>query len=258
MPADVAPQKDTDAPQQIAKLSVVFWGHACVGVHIDGEPTLLIDPFDPAGLGAVEGPPPIPVEYPWVIATHEHSDHAAFHTQPNAQVIAAPGQHGPLTLDYRVAAHDPLGGRLRGGTVRLLEVRALGKRIIHCSDLGERPDGPLLDWLSTPTADLLVIPAGGYFTLNADGAAELVARANPRAAFFCHTKDDGLPLNELDPQDLVEKRTAHWPQHHTNELRFDNDTHSAALTTSPQPLIVHLQRPDGLPLSPSQHPGENG
>lgn len=216
-------------------LSLVFWGHACFGLHIDGAPFLLIDPFDPKGLGGVDGPPPVTQRYPWVIATHEHSDHAAYHTQPDATVLAAPGECGPLRLDYRPAAHDPLGGRLRGGSIRMLEIRAFGKRLIHCSDLGERPYGDTLEWLRA--ADLLIIPAGGYFTLTADGAAELVESARPKRAIFCHTRDDGLALPHLAPQAVIRRRSAHWQNLHYDEL----DLMQPAATDAPE--ICWMSRP---------------
>lgn len=217
-------------------LSVVFWGHACFGVHIDGHPFLLIDPFDPVGLGGVSGPSRIPLSYSFTVSTHEHSDHAAFHTQPNAKVVGVPGTCGPLALDYRTAAHDPLGGRLRGGTVRILEIKAFGIRIVHCSDLGERPTGILLEWLTGEPIDLLIVPAGGYFTLNADGAVELAARANPKLIVFCHTADDGLPLANMQPREIVRRRSGHWPQITTRELELP-------LPNIQVPTVVEMIRP---------------
>ena len=230
-----------NAATSVPRLSVVFWGHACFGIHLDDAPFLLIDPFDPRGLGETPGPPALPVEYPHVVATHEHSDHAAFHTQPSARVVGVPGSLGPLALDYRSGAHDPLGGRLRGGSVRILELRLGELRVVHASDLGERPQGALLDWLCEPTPDLLIVPAGGYFTLNADGAAELVARVQPRHAVFCHTQDDGLPLPQLDTQSLIRRRSAHWPSLQTRELHVEP-------SNSPQTTVVWMERPDAAPL----------
>lgn len=227
-------------------LSVVFWGHACVGIHLNGAPFLLIDPFDPAGLGGVPGPPAVAFDYPYQTATHDHSDHAAFHLQPHAQVVGVPSTLGPLTLRYRVAAHDEFGGRLRGGSTRLLDIQGCGLRIVHAGDIGERPVGELLSWFQQPRCDLLILPAGGYFTLDADGASALALEANPHHVLFCHTRDDGLALPQMDDRATLLRRIQHWPSVHAEQFeRTSDDDRSAAL-----PTTIWLQRPDGRSFLP--------
>ncbi len=64
--------------------------------------------------------------------------------------------------------------------------------MVHCGDLGERPNGELLAWLKAAPIDVLCVPVGGYYTLGPDGAAELVAALSPRYAIPFHSKNDGL------------------------------------------------------------------
>lgn len=223
-------------------ISVVFWGHACVGIHVDGAPFLLIDPYDPAGLGGVPGPPVIPTAYPYQTSTHDHVDHAAFHTHPTATVVGVPGVVGPLTLSYRLAAHDEFGGRLRGGSTRLLDIQAGGVRIVHAGDLGERPVGPLMHWLQEPRCDLLILPAGGYFTLDADGASALAFEACPHHVLFCHTADDGLALAQMDARATVQRRVREWPTSHATTLDV---TPTVGGSSTGGTTVIWLTRPDG-------------
>lgn len=223
-----------------ADVQIVFWGHACFGIHVDSQPFLLIDPFDPAGLGNIPGPPAINIRYPYVIATHDHSDHAAFHTQPDAVRLHAPYMDDAhrLTIDARTVAHDEFGGRLRGGTTQIFSITLREQRIVHCGDLGERLVGEALAWLRTPTPDVLILPAGGYFTLGADGASALAADIMPRHVLFCHTRDDGLPLPQLRSRDVIAKRVSAWPQRHLASLPLSKKANNEC-----RPVVVWLERP---------------
>lgn len=223
-----------------ADVQIVFWGHACFGIHVDAQPFLLIDPFDPEGLENIPGPPAIDVVYPYVIATHDHSDHAAFHTQPAAIRLHAPYTdpvHG-LHIHARTVAHDEFGGRLRGGTTRILSITLNGQRIVHCGDLGERLMIDALQWLRTPTPDVLIVPAGGYFTLGADGASALATIIQPRHVIFCHTREDGLALPQLQSRDVIAKRISSWPQRQLASLPLSKKPTSETL-----PVVAWLSHP---------------
>lgn len=233
-------------------ISVVFWGHACFGVHQGGTHLLLIDPFDPEGLGAVSGPTPIPVSYAYVVASHAHSDHAAFHTQGQAQQLHAPCSTEHFAIETRTVAHDEFGGRLRGGTTDILDIRIQGLRILHCGDIGERPSPSLLNWMATPTPDLLIVPAGGYFTLGADGASELAAAVDPRHVVFCHTADDGLPLPQLDGRHVVRQRTRNWPSLAADRLHLSTTPTRQGATH----IVAWLTRPDGKAFHSGEKRGE--
>lgn len=222
--------------------TLLFWGHACFGVHLRQNPWLLIDPYDPAGLGKTPGPPAVPVHYPYTTATHAHADHAAFHTQPNATVLHAP-YHDPtdpiILSSYRVF-HDEFGGRLRGGTTCMLDLRIGNVRIIHAGDIGERLIGDALTWLQSPRPDVLILPAGGYYTLGADGASALATAVNPRTVMFCHTRDDGLALPELAGRDIIRKRVGDWPQEQHTQWVIPTDTKK---DDTPVPTVIWLNRP---------------
>lgn len=228
-------------------LVVVFWGHACFGIHRGSHAMLLIDPFDPNGLGETLGPPEIDTRYERTIATHSHSDHAAFHTQPDALQIHAPFRDDTigLSIDAQSVSHDEFGGRLRGGSTQVLDIRIGDRRIVHMGDIGERLLPSKLAWMRSPQPDLLIVPAGGYFTLGADGASALAADIAPRFVAFCHTQDDGLALPQLARRSVVRRRVSHWPQHHTDRLQFAERSATSMDEPATSPVAVWFTRPDG-------------
>lgn len=177
------------------------------------------------------------------MATHEHADHAAFWQHSHATVLHPPHRFPDsqtIFINAITVAHDEFGGRLRGGTTRMLDIRIGDLRIVHAGDIGERLVGDSLRWLQSPPPDVLILPAGGYYTLGADGAANLAALVRPRFVIFCHTYDDGLPLAHLAPRDVIRRRTSKWPQQECDVLVLphvqpDPDENKA-------PTVVWLRR----------------
>src|SRR5690606_14167799 len=124
------------------------------------------------------------------------------------------------------------------------DLRCGGLRVVHASDLGERPDGATLAWLRAPRVDVLLAPAGGYFTLGPDGFAELVERAQPRVAVPCHLADQGVRLPQLLPGAALRERLRAWPAGREHEAAGPELTYDAG---APPAQGVWWLTPDCLP-----------
>lgn len=185
-----------------------FWGHATFSIALPSGEHVCIDPYEAGAYGGKIALPPLPDVFTHVVCSHQHGDHNAWHTIPAAQRIFDGFDNSHLSLHTRSAFHDEHQGRLRGGTTDVLDFRVGGLRIVHCGDLGERPVGALLDFFAQPRPDILIVPVGGHFTLDADGAAELVAAVAPHFAVPCHSADDGTLFAELGPRSLFTMRFA--------------------------------------------------
>lgn len=183
-----------------------FYGHACFGIQV-GDTSLCIDPYEPGPQIAL---PPLPNVFTHWVATHEHTDHNAGHAIPRACRVRPPARLPGVRLERMVAAHDEFGGRLRGGLTDILRLTADdGTTLIHCGDLGERPTGALLRWLTETPVDVLVVPTGGYFTLGPDGALELAELIQPKATAACHAAEHGARFSELGSVGLLWDRVGH-------------------------------------------------
>ncbi|MDD4323774.1 MAG: MBL fold metallo-hydrolase, partial [Eubacteriales bacterium] len=82
--------------------------------------------------------------------------------------------------------HDPEQGNLRG-TNKIHLVTLAGKRIAHCGDLGHALAKDQLARLQD--LDLLLIPVGGHYTIDAATAAEIVCQTNPDVVVPMHYRD---------------------------------------------------------------------
>ncbi|MCS7099446.1 MAG: MBL fold metallo-hydrolase [Sulfolobales archaeon] len=179
---------------------ILRWhGHACFElVDRDGF-TVVIDPHDGSSLGLK--PPAIKADA--VLITHEHFDHNAY------SVVAKPGaekysmKEGVFTVGRKHRAlgvrlyHDKVRGRRRGEVV-VYKVEVDGVRVLHLGDLGHVFEESTASMLKP--VDVLLVPVGGTFTIDAREALEVVKLVEPRVAIPMHywTRGLNLPLQPVD------------------------------------------------------------
>ena len=126
-----------------------------------------------------------------VSISHHHFDHN--HTEKvdgKPIIIDTEGLHSPLPgirLTAVPAFHDPEGGALRG-SILCTRVEADGLSVLHLGDLGAMPDEELAKNLFMP--DVLLIPVGGFYTIDAKQAGELIQRLQPRVVIPMHFRND--------------------------------------------------------------------
>ena len=174
-------------------VTLVHHGHACVALHAAGWPTVVVDPYRPGGLGGRIGLPPPQLEPDVVAITHDHEDHAWVPPAwADARVVAGPGGTAcGVRIEAVPVYHDAERGT-RMGLCDALVLHYAGLRVVHLGDVGE----PIADARARRLAgaDVLVVPAGGTYTLDPAGACALVARLQPRLAIAVHLADPAIDL----------------------------------------------------------------
>jgi uncharacterized protein (TIGR03437 family) len=166
---------------------ITWIGQAGFMVQTDGGATVVADPPSP-NLGY-----PIPeVAADVVTVSHNHGDHSY-----------TAGVRGNFTLvDGRTATsrtqvtaggmpfvvipgfHDAQGGAVSGQN-SIVQWTQGGLRFAHFGDYGQEQltDAQLAD---LQNLDVLMIPGGGYFTVETEEAAALVAQLKPRVTILMH------------------------------------------------------------------------
>ena len=174
-------------------VEVRWFGHAFVLITTPAGVRIAMDPFGRIGYPMPE------VEADVVTVSHAHGDHsnAAFiWFDPKVLQGLEPGGKAWADIDYQgkdvrirsfPAYHDKVQGKQRGlNSLFLVEVAGL--RIVHMSDIGQIPSQPVLDSLGR--IDLLFVPVGGNFSIDAKEATETVARLKPSVVVPIHYKTD--------------------------------------------------------------------
>ena len=163
-------------------MKIEYLGHACF--RIDG--CLVIDPYKD---GSVPGLKPLRVTAAKVICTHGHADHSG------VECVELDG--GECNLEIREVAsfHDDAGGRLRGPNTIFIITSADGEKLVHLGDLGHFPNDEQLAAISN--ADYLLIPVGGYYTIDAEMAVKICEAARPKCIIPMHYRTDVSGYPEL-------------------------------------------------------------
>ena len=179
---------------------VISWyGQACFKLQ-SGSQTLIIDPFDKK-----IGLKPPAVEAQMVLVTHDHYDHNNVEAIKGEPFIA----DGPGEYEYqgiRVKGirsfHDDKKGAERGLNT-IYVVRMEGLRIVHLGDLGqnELTDKQVEE---IGSADVLMVPVGGVYTVSGSEAPGIVNQVEPRIAIPMHYALPGLSV-QLDSVDVFLK-----------------------------------------------------
>ena len=145
-------------------MKISYLGHSCFAIEEDGYRII----FDPYKNGTVPGCGDRDEEADLVICSHGHDDHNA------AELIRKrTGVPCPFALTTIHSMHDDHGGKLRG-TNDITIVR--GKMsAAHMGDIGCDLTDEQYDLLKG--VDVLMIPVGGFFTIDAVTAAKMADRA---------------------------------------------------------------------------------
>jgi L-ascorbate metabolism protein UlaG (beta-lactamase superfamily) len=189
------------AAPPVAKLT--WFGQSCFLLETATGTRVVMDPI-PAGIGYT---PPADLKGDVVTVSHEHGDHnnvALVQGKPKVLRGLTADKKGWVKIDEKVkdvsirsvgVYHDEEKGAKRGlNTVFLYEVG--GVRIAHLGDLGHQLSDQQLSAIGS--VDVVMIPVGGFFTIDASQATRVLDQLRPRLIVIpMHYKTDVLTIKEL-------------------------------------------------------------
>lgn len=165
-------------------MDIYWYGQSCF--KIKGKTaTVVIDPYDPEFTGLKL---PKDLEAQLVLVTHSHKDHNFIEAvKGDSLVISGPGEYekSGVSVEGIKTFHDKDSGAERGvNTIYHLVID--GINIVHLGDLGHNlseEQSSLID-----QTDILMVPVGGTYTINAEGASEVVSTLEPGIVIPMHYK----------------------------------------------------------------------
>lgn len=180
------------------KVTIKWFGHASFGISDDKGMEIVTDPYG-EGLG---------YNFPKILTniltvSHQHFDHNNIGAlQSYSHYIHEIGKSSFDDIDIKgiESYHDEKYGALRGpNTIYTYKIDKL--KICHLGDLGHLLTATEIDAIGK--VDVLMIPVGGYYTLDVDKAAKVVEQLNPKIVIPMHYKTEVLP-DEFGPIDKVD------------------------------------------------------
>ena len=193
-------------------MRLTYFGHSSFLVETADGIRVILDPYRHGAFNGAVGYAPIDEMADVVVASHDHDDHGASDTIPGSPlVLLHPTAEtvGSLTITGVDTAHDETGGSERGrNTIATLDDGDV--RLVHLGDLGHTLDAATVEALGR--VDVLLVPVGGFFTIDHLQATEVVKSLSPRVVIPMHYKTTAVdfPISAVDPflatQAKVERR----------------------------------------------------
>jgi L-ascorbate metabolism protein UlaG (beta-lactamase superfamily) len=176
-------------------LEIRWHGHSCF--EISNEHTLVTDPHDGKSIGI---PTPM-VTADLVLVSHDHFDHNSTRTVSTSNTTIITEKRKRKINDILVKGmqtfHDSCNGEKRGKNI-VFNFTIENITFCHLGDLGHLLDEKQIQ--SLKSTDILFIPVGGTYTLNAEQAWDLIKKIEPKIVIPMHYKIEGLslPLSPID------------------------------------------------------------
>ena len=177
-------------------LKIRWHGHACF--EITDDQTIITDPHDGKSIGI----PTPSVTGDIVLISHNHYDHNSVKTveKENTKIINETRKRtlDSVSIKGYSSYHDENQGAKRGENI-IFKFTVDAITFCHLGDLGHQLDDQLAKNLEG--IDVLFIPIGGTYTLDATGAWDIINYIKPSVVIPMHYKIEGLslPIAGVDP-----------------------------------------------------------
>ena len=198
-------------------MKIQWFGHACFLLESEAGVRVLTDPFD----DTVGYPLPDAAADIVTISHHHHDHNYASAIKGDPVIIDGVGEYsvGNIPIRGYLTYHDDVIGDKRGENT-LYTIDMDGMRICHCGDLGHRLD--MVKLRNIMPVDVLMVPVGGTFTIDAAQAAKLVEDIQPKLTIPMHFKTRALSF-PLDPVDRFLRIMGNSQRLDANQIEIDKD-----------------------------------
>jgi L-ascorbate metabolism protein UlaG (beta-lactamase superfamily) len=173
-------------------MDIIPLGHASFKLK-GKKATVITDPFDPDKVG-LKFPKHTSADI--VTISHAHPDHNFGQIVENPEggekiIFDGPGEYESKAVEIIgiPTSHDTKEGSERGKNT-MYRIDIDGISVLHCGDLGHKLTEAQIEQIDS--ADVLMIPVGGFYTIDAHVAAEVVKQLEPFYVIPMHYNRPGL------------------------------------------------------------------
>ncbi|MFC1663712.1 MBL fold metallo-hydrolase [Patescibacteria group bacterium] len=181
-------------------MNIIWHGQSCFQIATqkakNNQVKIVIDPFDEAtGLKVPS------LEADILLVTNNHHDHNNVKAvKGNPFLIDGPGEYEikEVFVQGISAFHDNSEGKEQGeNTIYIIEAEKM--RMCHLGDFGQKELTPN-QLEKVGQIDILMVPVGGNFTIDAEGAAKIISQIEPKIVIPMHYQIPKvkLKLDKLD------------------------------------------------------------
>jgi len=197
-------------------MKIKWLGHSCFLITSEKGTKLITDPY---AVGTGINYAPIKEKSDVVIVSHDHGDHnnvSAVQGQP--QIVKGSSIKNVSGIEFKGIAtyHDKSQGKERGdNTIFCFTVDGIA--LCHLGDLGHLLSQEQA--ASLGSVDILFIPVGGVFTINAAEASQVCTQLRPKVIIPMHFKTPkcAYPISDVNTFLEGKEKVRQWDK---SEIEF--------------------------------------
>jgi len=181
-------------------VKIKWCGHATFLITTASGIKIVTDPYEPGGYDGALAYGKIPDLIDIALVSHDHPDHNFVQAlEGNPQVVKGPGTHTVSGITFKGVPtyHDTTRGSERGENV-IFCFTVDDVRLCHLGDLGHMLEAEAASEIGT--VDVLMMPVGGFYTIDAAAATGVMNTLKPRLVIPMHFKTAkcGFPITTVD------------------------------------------------------------
>ena len=179
---------------------ITFLGHSAFLIVTSSGTRIVTDPYDTSVFNEKLLYKAFTGEADVVTVSHSHGDHSGTRLiKGKPSVLSMAGTHTThgVKITGVAAAHDEIHGATRGKNV-IFVIEADGLRIVHCGDLGHILTEAQQSEVGR--VDVLMIPVGGYYTIDAAKARIVAEQLRAKLVIPMHYRNAKclFPIADVD------------------------------------------------------------
>jgi len=204
-------------------MKIKWYGHAAFLITSDQGAKIMIDPYEPGAFGGQLSYGKIEDQVDIVLISHDHADHNYTKDLPGTpQIVKGSGSKTAKGISMKGIStyHDPSQGSERGAnTIFTLKIDNL--QLCHLGDLGHLLSDKELAEIGP--VDILLIPVGGFFTIDPKEATRVAEQIRPKIIIPMHFKTEKCGFSIAPVEDFLKGKT-NTKRPKASEATFDKAT----------------------------------
>jgi L-ascorbate metabolism protein UlaG (beta-lactamase superfamily) len=204
-------------------MKIKWYGHAAFLITSDQGTKIITDPYEPGAFGGQLSYGKIKDQVDIVLTSHDHADHNYTQDLPGTpQVVKGSGSKTIKGISMKGIStyHDPSKGSERGpNTIFTLKMDNI--QLCHLGDLGHLLSDKELAEIGP--VDILLIPVGGFFTIDPKEATRVAEQIKPKILIPMHFKTQKCEFPIAPVEDFLKGKT-NTKRPKASEASFDKAT----------------------------------
>jgi len=201
-------------------MKIKWYGHAAFLITSDEGIKIIIDPYEPGAFGGQLSYGKSKDQADIVLTSHDHADHNYTQDLPGTpQVVKGSGSKTLKGISMKGVStyHDPSLGSERGANT-IFTIKINNIQLCHLGDLGHLLSDKELAEIGP--VDILLIPVGGFFTIDPKEATRVAEQIKPRILIPMHFKTGKCGFSIAPVEDFLKGKT-NIKRIKTSEAFFD-------------------------------------